>query len=245
MTGHISATGLSKQFRLYQRPFDRAVDWLTPGPPRRGEAIWALRNVTLTARSGRVLGVVGRNGAGKSTLLRLLSGSLIPNEGECARRGRVLSLHGFSLGLSGALTGRENVEVAADLVRLPPGYVDVHMERIAEFSGLGEFFDRPVAVYSSGMRTRLACASFAFLEPDILLLDEALSAGDAFFTRRWRDRLEELMATGAGVVMAGHDLETIKDLCHETLWLDRGVVAFQGESTEAVDRYLKSSAVTP
>lgn len=238
MTASISATDLGKQFRLYPRPMDRALDWLTPGQARRGEAFWALRHVNLRVQPGRVLGVIGRNGAGKSTLLRLLSGSLLPTEGECRRSGRVLSLHGFSLGLSGALTGRQNVEVAGDLVRLPDGHVEANMARIAEFSGLGDFFDRPVAAYSSGMRTRLSCATFAFLSPDILLLDEALSAGDAFFSQRWRSRLDQLLADGAGVVISGHDLEVMAELCHEALVLDGGAVIFQGDAKEAVRRYL-------
>jgi lipopolysaccharide transport system ATP-binding protein len=239
MSAHIAAQDAGKHFRIYLRPLDRVFDWLSAGPPRRGDAFWAVRRISLSVTPGKVVGVIGRNGAGKTTLLRLLSGSLIPTEGTCTRAGRVVSLHGLSLALTGALTGRQNVEVAGDLVRLPSGYVQENIERIADFSELGEFFDRPVATYSAGMRTRLACATFAFLEADILVLDEALTGGDAFFATRWHARLEELMAKGAGVVMATHDLNAVRKYCHETIVLNRGDVAFQGSSAEAVERYLE------
>ncbi|MCM2255433.1 MAG: ABC transporter ATP-binding protein [Vicinamibacteria bacterium] len=240
MTALVSAEGVGKQFRIYSRPLDRAIDWLTPAPARRGVAIWAVRGVTLNVRPGFVLGVIGRNGAGKTSLLRMLGGSLLPTEGRCERRGRVLSLQGLNLALTGALTGRQNVEVAASLLRLPTGYAQRHMDQIHEFSGLFEFFDRPVGTYSAGMRVRLACATFAFLDADILLLDEALTGGDRFFAERYSARLESLIAGGVGVVMASHSMDAVKRHCHEVLILERGAVAFQGAPGEAIRRYLGS-----
>lgn len=232
------ARHLGKQFRIYQRPFDRALDWVTPGPARRGDTIWAVRDVDLRVEPGQVLGVIGHNGAGKTTLLRLLAGSLQASTGECRRRGRLLSLHGLNLSLHGALTGRENVRVAADTMRLSSSFYRRHVGDVLDFSGLGEFFDRPVGCYSGGMRIRLVCATFAFLDADVLLLDEALSAGDAQFGERWRQRLEQRIAEGTAVVMVSHDFGAVRALCDEVLLLARGEVQLRGPAATVVARYL-------
>lgn len=233
----IVVSGLSKRFRLYTSPWLRALDWVAPGKTSRGLEVWALRDVSFEVARGKCLGVIGNNGAGKSTLLKTLTGTLHPTSGELFVSGRLFSILELSSGFLPDLTGRQNVFHASRLLALPPDYVGSKLAEIEAFAELGEFFDRPFKTYSSGMQVRLAFSLYAFLEPDVLLLDEALSVGDVFFQQKSYGRVRELLAGGITSVFVSHDMAAIRNLCDETILLDHGQVVFRGSPEEAVSRY--------
>ena len=168
---------LSKRFRLYKRSIDRLADWLfLPGGPRY-EEFWALREISFELRRGECIGIIGANGAGKSTLLKVLTGALHATSGSAELRGQVASLLELGSDFSLELTGRQNVEQSARLLRLPSNFSTQRMDEIESFAELGEYFDRPVKTYSSGMFVRLAFSLFSVMEPDVFLVDEALTVG--------------------------------------------------------------------
>lgn len=228
----LQASGLGKRFKLYTRPADRAVEWATWGRIRCHQIFWALRNVDLELRSGESLAVVGPNGAGKTTLLRLLAGTLVPSEGDCRRAGRVASLFALGAGLNPVLTGRENAERAASL--LGSSLSESDRDYIRAFADLGPFFDRPIAEYSAGMRARLAFATFTAMKADVILLDEALRAGDPAFRERCRKRLRDLLDAGVAAVMTSHNFAILEESCTRGLVLEAGQVRFEGPVREAL-----------
>ena len=237
VTAPISVRRLSKRFRVYDSPWHRALDWM--GGSRGGE-FWALRDIDFEVPKGKCFGVIGNNGAGKSTLLKLLTGTLHPTSGAVAVEGRLFSILELSSGFLPDLTGRQNLEHAGRLLALPDGYVRSKTAEIQEFSELGEFFDRPFKSYSSGMQIRLAFSLYAFLEPDVLLLDEALSVGDIFFQQKSYGRIRELLAGGITSLFVSHDMAAVQNLCDEVLLLEGGRIAFRGRPEEAVTHYYGS-----
>lgn len=231
---------LSKRFRVYGSPWARALDWLRPEARRRGPEFWALTGVGFEVPRGACLGVIGNNGAGKSTLLKLLTGTLHPTSGEILIRGRLFSILELNSGFLPDLTGRENLLHAGRLLALPEGYVRSRLPEIETFAELGDFFDRPFKTYSSGMQIRLAFSLYAFLEPDVLLLDEALSVGDVFFQQKSYSRIRELLAQGITSVFVSHDMAAVQNLCDDVILLEGGRVAFRGRPEDAVSRYYAS-----
>jgi lipopolysaccharide transport system ATP-binding protein len=230
--------GLGKKFDLFDRPRDRVAHWLR-APWAEPKAHWAVRGVSLEVVPGAAVGLIGGNGAGKTTLLRLIAGALTPTEGEVRRRGSVFLVSGYGRGFHRALSGRENVDRLASLLRLPGDYSREHMHEIEEFAGLGEFFDRPVSTYSRGMTARLAFALLSFHRPDVLLLDEALVAGDAEFAAKCETRLAALLSAGVGVVMATHSMAAVSQHCSVAALLHRGALVCTGPPAEVVPRYLQ------
>jgi lipopolysaccharide transport system ATP-binding protein len=233
----IRAAGLGKMFRIYPRPAGRLVEWLSGGRAIRHEEFWALRDVALTVGRGEAVGVIGVNGSGKSTLLKILSGAMYPTRGTFEVNGRVLSLLELGTGLNPELTGRDNVINSARLLAFPPGYVEGKLGEIRAFADLGEFFDKPVRLYSSGMVVRLAFGMFACLDPDVFIVDEALSVGDVFFQQKCVRRLEQMREAGTTMLFVSHDMQLVRRLCRRAVLLNHGRVAFAGEPDEAVARY--------
>jgi ABC-type polysaccharide/polyol phosphate transport system ATPase subunit len=233
----VRAEQLGKRFKIYPRPSGRLVEWLTGGRIRRHEEFWALRGVSLSVRRGESLGVIGVNGSGKSTLLKILSGALYPTEGTFAVNGRVLSLLELGTGLNPELTGRQNVINSATLLAFPPGYVEGRLAQIEAFADLGEFFDKPVRLYSSGMVVRLAFGMFACLDPEVFIIDEALSVGDVFFQQKCVRRLEAMREAGTTMLFVSHDMQLVRRLCRRAILLSHGRVAFAGEPDEFIARY--------
>ena len=234
----VVADNLAKCFHIYRRPADRLVEWATAGRTTRHTNFWALQDVSFSVGPGRCLGVIGENGSGKTTLIKLLAGTLYPTRGTCAVQGRVLSLMELGTGLNPQLTGRQNVQNMSRLLGLGPTHARERMAHIESFAQLGDFFDRPTALYSAGMRLRLTFSTFAAFEPDVLIIDEALSVGDVFFQQRCAARIRELLARGTTLVLVTHDMAAVQNLCDTVLLLRRGRPAFLGEPEEAVSRYL-------
>jgi teichoic acid transport system ATP-binding protein len=198
----------------------------------------ALRNVSFTVPRGSVLAVIGRNGAGKSTLLRVLCGILAPEAGRVVVRGR-LHLLRPGLGMSDALTGRENIRLGGLAAGIPEERLAELTNVIAEFAQLDEYIDFPLRTYSSGMRMRLGIAVAAHLDPEILLIDEALTGGDTAFQAHVADRMAELCGQGRTIVLVTHGLSSVKRMSTEALWLHQGQVAALGNPDEVVARYMR------
>ena len=203
----------------------------------RATDFWALQDVSFTVGTGELVGIIGRNGAGKTTLLRILARITAPTAGVARVRGRLSALLDVGTGFHDELTGRENVFLSGAILGMSRRDVRARFDEIAAFSGVERFLDTPLKRYSAGMRLRLAFAVAAHLEPDVLVIDEALAVGDAEFQRRCIGRMEDLQRSGRTVVFVSHDLGAIGRLCERTLWLDQGRIAFDGPTHETLRRY--------
>jgi teichoic acid transport system ATP-binding protein len=203
-----------------------------------GRIIPALRNVSFNVPKGSVLAVIGRNGAGKSTLCRVITGILPPDEGRVTVRGR-LNLLSPGIGFSPALTGRENIVLGGLASGLSPERLAEIADDVAAFAQLGSYLDMPLASYSSGMRMRLASSIAVFLDPEILLIDEALTGGDAAFTQHIAERTAQLIGEGRTIVLVTHGLSSVKLMATEALWLHQGRVAEFGDPAEVVNKYMR------
>jgi len=200
----------------------------------------ALQEVSFDVQHGTVLGIIGHNGAGKSTLLRTIAGILPPNQGSVEVRGRVSTLLALGVGFNGYLTGRENVILGGLAAGLSREQVEDKFEEIAAFADLGDFIDMPMRTYSSGMYSRLAFSVAVNMDPDILLIDEALSAGDTKFKRRASAKMSEIMNTARTMLLVSHGLGTIKDLCNDCIWMDHGRLMMRGTPDDCVAAYNES-----
>src|SRR4051794_36469351 len=234
----IKVLGLGKKFKLYPRPWGRLTEWATLGRAVRHDDFWALRDVSCAVRRGESLGVIGVNGSGESTLLKILPGALYPTEGTFEIGGRVLSLLELGTGLNPELSGRQNVLNSARLLTFPDGYAAGRMPRIEAFADLpGGFFDRPVKLYSSGMLVRLVFSMFACFDPDVFIIDEALSVGDVFFQQKCARRLAEMKAAGVTMLFVSHDLAAVEALCDRVLVLHHGRVEHDGDKKTGIRVY--------
>lgn len=215
---------------------------LTRPAQRRRELVRevrALRGVSLDVPHGSVLGVVGANGAGKSTLMRAVAGILPPSAGEIEVHGRISTLLALGVGFNGNLSGRENVVLGGLAAGLSRRQIAERYERIAAWADLGDFIDMPMKTYSSGMYGRLAFAVSTHMEPDVLLIDEALSAGDAKFKRKSYDKIRELVDQARTILLVSHAVGTIRDLCDDCLWLHQGRVMMRGDPEEVTAAYIR------
>ena len=215
---------LGKTFKFYPSQTGRIKEWLAFGKRSYHQNFQALTDVSFEVRRGEFLGVIGPNGAGKSTLLKIITGVLEQTGGSYSTRGKVLSLLELSGGMDDDLTGRENVIRSAQLLGFPDNYARDRMDEIAEFAELGDFFDRPLISYSSGMRIRLAFSLFAFMDCDILILDEVLAVGDIFFKQKCYARLEELIARETAVILVTHSTGVVRRYCKEVIVLNKGSI---------------------
>ncbi len=228
---------VSKVFRLYRRPSDRIFE-LLPFRNRAHLDFWALSNVSLAVERGEILGVVGPNGSGKSTLLEIVSGILRPTSGRVATTGRVAALLELGAGFNPEFTGRENVFINGEIMGLSRAEIERAFPRIAAFAEIGDFIDRPVKEYSSGMYVRLAFATAIHVEPEILIVDEALAVGDAMFASRSVQKFEELKQRGVTVLFVSHDLGLVKRLANRAILLVNGRVEAEGSPNDVVNRYV-------
>jgi lipopolysaccharide transport system ATP-binding protein/teichoic acid transport system ATP-binding protein len=211
--------------------------------------IKALNNVSFGLDHGKVLGILGANGAGKSTLMRTLGGILPPSSGRIEIHGRVSTLLALGVGFNNKLTGRENVVLGGLAAGLNRDQITQRYEDISAFAGLGDFMDMPMRTYSSGMFARLAFSVAVHMDPDILLIDEALSAGDAKFKRKATNKMKELCTQARTIVLVSHGMASIREMCTDTIWLDKGRVVERGEPNDVIRAYedflgVKEDAVT-
>lgn len=234
----ISLKSVSKCFKRYARPVDRLKDLLLPGKSRADE-FWALRNVNLEIPKGQTLGIVGRNGSGKSTLLQILVGTLTPTAGEVEVKGRVSALLELGSGFNPEFTGRQNVFFNGQLLGLSQQEIEAKFDQIAAFADIGDFLDQPVKTYSSGMFVRLAFAVATSVEPDILVVDEALSVGDEVFQRKCFARIESIQERGGTILFVSHSASSVVELCNRAVLMDEGELLLSGSPKSVISKYHK------
>ena len=233
----VKVNHLGKRFKIYSNPWARALEWACYGQKAYHRDFWALRNISFELKEGECFGIIGPNGAGKSTLLKILTRSLYPTTGAFQVQGNVLSLLELGTGFHGELTGRQNVYRSSQLLGFPGGYVSERIQEIEAFAELGDFFDRAIKTYSSGMYVRLAFSMFVFLKPEVLVVDEALSVGDIFFQQKCFTKIRELLSSNTTCLFASHDMAAIQHLCDRAILLWHGQIEFMGDPEEAVSRY--------
>ena len=239
MTAALRVESVSKQYRTYARPSDRLKESLTRGWLRRHKEFWALRDVNFEIEKGATVGIVGPNGCGKSTLLQLIAGTLEPTHGNIWHEGRIAALLELGAGFDPEFTGVENVYMNASLLGLSRRQTDTLFPFIERFAEIGQFLYQPVKTYSSGMYVRLAFAIAASVEPEILLIDEALAVGDAVFQHRCLRRIHELQERGTTVLFVSHDLGAVRALCSRAILLSSGRIVEDGKPADVLNHYQK------
>jgi lipopolysaccharide transport system ATP-binding protein len=232
---------LSKSYRLYASPRDRILESLWRGRRRLHHEVRALDDVSLDVDRGETVGVIGRNGAGKSTFLQLVTGTVQPTSGSVEVHGRVAALLELGAGFNPDFTGRENIRLNAALLGLTPREIAERYQSILDFAELGEHIERPVRTYSSGMYMRLAFAVAAHVDADLLIIDEALSVGDAFFAQKCMRFLRRFRETGS-ILFVSHDTAAVLGFCDRVIWLDRGRVRAIGPAKPIVEDYLADAS---
>ncbi len=241
----VSVSEIAKSYRIYNNPRDRLLQpianriaRLLKIPPKQFyREHWALKNVSFNIDCGDSVGILGRNGAGKSTLLQLLAGTLTPTSGNIQVRGRVAALLELGAGFNPEFSGRENVYMNATILGLSKEEIDKKYGKILAFADIGEFIDRSVKTYSSGMYIRLAFAIAVHTDPNILIVDEALAVGDIRFQMKCLRHMEELKEKGTTILFVSHAPEQVKRFCNKAIWVDQGVVRANGKSAEVCDLY--------
>ena len=243
----LSVQGLSKCYHIYDNPRDRLKQFVVPRirrvwstqPRNYFREFWALRGVSFEVKRGEVVGIVGRNGSGKSTLLQLICGTLSPTVGTIRTYGRIAALLELGSGFNPEFTGRENVYLNAAVLGLDTAEIDRRFDGIAAFAEIGQFMDQPVKTYSSGMAVRLAFAVAINVDPEILIVDEALSVGDELFQRKCFARIEEIRSKGATILFVSHSGGAVIELCDRAVLLDSGEMLASGRPKDIVGRYQK------
>jgi lipopolysaccharide transport system ATP-binding protein len=240
----LAACGVSKCFRTYASSQDRLFQALLGERRKLYEEFWALRDVHLQVSRGEVVGIIGCNGSGKSTLLQVLAGTLRSTCGQVTRFGRVAALLELGAGFNPDYSGRENILFNARLLGLTQQETAEKLDEIIRFADIGDFIDRPVRMYSSGMFVRLAFAISAHVDADLLIVDEALAVGDAAFQFKCLSRLEQLLQQGVTILLVSHDIQMIKSYCSRAIYLHEGSVVFDGDCQTATELYLRDSVET-
>jgi len=234
----IEVRGVRKEYDLFASPLRRFLALLLR-TRRDAEHFVALDGVDLDVGRGETIGILGRNGAGKSTLLQLIAGVLTPTSGRIAVHGRVAAMLELGAGFHPEYTGRENIRLAASLYGVPRHEIEARFDEIAAFADIGQHIDLPMRTYSSGMYVRLAFAVHTAIDPDILIIDEALAVGDAAFQAKCYRRLRELKDKGTSILLVSHDVQSIRLFCDRAVWIDRGRVRMQGAPEQVTSLYLQ------
>jgi lipopolysaccharide transport system ATP-binding protein len=227
---------VGKAFRTYRSEWHRFARWFGL-PVRPAEETWVLRHVGFDIHPGEAVGIVGQNGAGKSTLLKIITGTLQPTEGHVQVNGRIAAILELGMGFNPELTGRQNVRHAAGLMGFPAEQIEAAMPDIEDFAEIGEYFDEPVRTYSSGMQMRVAFAVATAWRPEILIVDEALSVGDAYFQHKSFGRIRRFREQGTTLLIVSHDRSAIQTLCDRAILLEKGTVIKDGNPEEVFDFY--------
>ncbi len=233
----ISVRGVGKSYAMYDSPSHRLWQGLFGRHKQFYREFWAVRGVNLDVRRGETLGIVGRNGSGKSTLLQMIAGTLTPTEGKIEVHGRVAALLELGSGFNPEFTGRENIYLNAAILGLKRNQIDERLQNILDFADIGEFIDQPVRSYSSGMAVRLAFAVIVHVDADVLIVDEALAVGDAFFSQKCMRFLRDFQKRGT-LLFVSHDAAAVTNLCARALWIDGGQPRLLGESQEVIEAYM-------
>lgn len=231
----LEVLGLSKIYKVYKKNSDRLKEFFVKD--KRHFEFIALDNISFSIIEGETLGIIGENGAGKSTLLQLIAGTLTPTQGKIHLKGRVLALLELGVGFHPEFTGRENIIFYGDILGLSRGFVQSKFKEIHEFSELGDFIDRPIKTYSTGMQMRLAFSLVSSLEPDILIIDEALSVGDIHFQKKCIDRITDFKKNGMTMIFCSHSTYQVGILCDRCLWLKNGKAEMFDKTEKVLPAY--------
>jgi lipopolysaccharide transport system ATP-binding protein len=235
--GSIRVNKLGKAYKQYGNRWGRLLEWVFPFLGPRHRLKWVLREISFQLAPGEAVGIIGINGAGKSTLLKLITGTAQPTTGNVIMEGRVAALLELGMGFHSDFTGRQNAYMAGQLIGLTVDEITALMPQIEEFADIGEYIDQPVRVYSSGMQMRLAFSVATVKRPDILIVDEALSVGDAYFQHKSFDRIRQFRELGTTLLIVSHDRTAMQSICDRAILLDGGFLAKQGSPEEVMDYY--------
>lgn len=235
----IQVENLSKCYHIYDKPRDRLMQMLTRGRKKYFREFWALRDVSFSVGRGETIGIIGRNGSGKSTLLQMICGTVSPSSGSVATSGRVAALLELGAGFNPEFSGRENVLLNAAILGFPAEEMESRMSDVLAFSELGDFLDQPVKTYSSGMFSRLAFSIAIHVDPEILVVDEALSVGDARFVAKCMRRIKDIQDQGTTILFVSHDVGSVRNLCDRAIWIDKGRLVEEGDVFPVTGRYME------
>ncbi|CAI8707570.1 MULTISPECIES: ABC transporter ATP-binding protein [unclassified Pseudomonas] len=235
--GHIRVSGLGKAYKQYPNRWSRLFEWLVPFSRTRHQLHWVLQGVDFEIQPGEAVGIVGVNGAGKSTLLKMITGTTQPTCGDIRLQGRVAALLELGMGFHPDFTGRQNTFMAGQLLGMQVEEIEALMPQIESFAEIGEAIDHPVRTYSSGMQMRLAFSVATARRPDILIVDEALSVGDAYFQHKSFDRIRNFRKAGTTLLIVSHDRSAIQSICDTAILLENGRMAMRGKPEEVMDYY--------
>jgi len=235
--GSIQVQNLGKAYKIYPSRYSRFVEWIFPWLGPKHQLRWVLQDINFSVDPGEAVGIVGVNGAGKSTLLKLITGTTQATSGGVQISGRVSALLELGMGFHPDFTGRQNVYMAAQLLGIPTDEINVLLPHIEKFAEIGNYFDQPVRVYSSGMQMRLAFSVATAKRPDLLVVDEALSIGDAYFQHKSLEHIRLLRQQGTTLLIVSHDKFAIQSICDRAILLDRGRIAREGIPEEVMDYY--------
>lgn len=236
MTASVRVSNVAKMFKRYASPRQRLLELVWPGQTRH-DVHWALQGINFSAEQGESVGIVGMNGAGKSTLLKLVAGTMKPTQGEISINGTVSALLELGMGFHPEFSGRENVIMAGQLMGLTVSEIRSLMSAIEDFAEIGDFIDQPLRTYSSGMQVRLAFAVATVKRPDVLIVDEALSVGDAYFQQKSFARIQDMKKEGTTLLIVSHDRGAIQSICDKALLLRDGLLASSGRPEDVMDYY--------
>lgn len=235
--GAITVTDLGKAYKQYPTRWSRLLEWLDPRGKPRHHLHWVLKDINFTVQPGEAVGIIGINGAGKSTLLKIITGTTQSTTGSVQVRGRVAALLELGMGFHPDFTGRQNVYMAGQLLGYTAEEITGLMPEIEAFAEIGDYIDQPVRVYSSGMQMRLAFSIATAVRPDVLIVDEALSVGDAYFQHKSFDRIRTFRKQGTTLLIVSHDKQVVQSICDRAILLKAGQIAMQGEPEAVMDYY--------
>lgn len=235
----IKVENLGKCYQIYSKPQDRLLQMLLMGRRKYCKEFWALRDVSFEIQPGETVGIIGRNGSGKSTLLQMICGTVTPTTGIVQTQGRVAALLELGAGFNTEFTGRENILLNAAILGFSKEQMSSRIEDVLAFSELGEFVDQPVKTYSSGMHARLAFSIAIHVDPEILIVDEALAVGDARFVAKCMRRIKDMQKQGVTILFVSHDVGSVRTLCDRAIWLDKGVLRDDADVFPVTGKYME------
>ena len=233
----IEAKDLGKKYKRYPVRWKRMLEWLTRNKYKSHEELWVLRDINFSISPGEAVGIIGQNGAGKSTLLKIMTGTTQPTQGEYHVRGRVSALLELGMGFHPDFTGRQNAYTSGQILGIDNQEITRLMPEIGAFAEIGDYIDQPTRTYSSGMLVRLAFAVATVVRPEVLIVDEALSVGDAYFQHKCFDRIRKFKEEGTTLLFVSHDPSAVKSLCDRAILLDKGRLVREGTPEEILDYY--------
>ncbi len=234
----IKVKNLTKVYHLYDKPIDRLKEALNPFKKIYHHDFYAINNVSFEIKKGKTIGIIGKNGAGKSTLLKMITGVLTPTSGNVEVNGKIASLLELGAGFNPEMTGLENIYLNGTIMGFSKEEMDERVDAILEFSDIGEFIYQPVKMYSSGMFARLAFSVAINVNPDILIVDEALSVGDARFQAKCIRKMENIAEKGVTIVFVSHDMHSVKKFCQHIIWIDKGTIHESGAPLEIIKNFM-------